>query len=122
MTPTLFVKTILNLAGGAALFVILGAATCEGSALVERDPVLDAGICNVLIQFDAAPPGERGETLQLANANNVNDFIQCQVASVREATTQLTIDVSDQDAEGHSFVADRNGQGGSPAIVVNLSR
>jgi hypothetical protein len=64
------------------------------------------------------PAGVEGDVLQLADASNVNDFIQCRIRRVFPSeSVNVVVVVSRPDAQGHGFVDNDR-----PAIIVNLSR
>jgi hypothetical protein len=118
------------LVGGAALLCLLTAATCDGPATVKlgdpTSPRVRPGECRLGHSIDNPPPVLINDVLQLADVNNVNDFIQCRVTDIEEHVHRLDpdfiVDVSDSDAVGHGFVADRDGRGGGPGWMFNLSR
>jgi hypothetical protein len=115
------VKTAARLVGCAALLGLTTAASCEGDGFVETLDVVEPGQC--FLQNPVTNPhpaaGSVDDVLQLANPNNVNDFIQCRLVEALENGTSVNVIVlvSPQDARGHSFV-----DSGQPAIIVNLSR
>ena len=123
MTSISVKKTLSGLALGAGLFMLLGAARCDGPSLVKRGP-LPNGQCTVTQPSGATAPIQVGDVIQLANANNVNDFIQCRVLELGgdNGTGDYLVVISPVDAIGHAFVGDENGIGSLPAWLWNLSR
>lgn len=115
------VKMAARLVGCAALLGVTTAASCEGDGYVEALDVVEPGQC--FLQNPVTNPhpaaGTVGDVLQLANASNVNDFIQCQLVEALQNGTSVNVIVlvSPQDARGHSFV-----DSGQPAKILNLSR
>lgn len=113
-------KTVTRLGGCAALFAVLGAAHCEGDGVVETLP-LSKGECVLQNPINNPNPaaGSPGDVLQLADANNVNDFIQCRLSAAFNSSdsVNVVVFVAPIDAQCHSFV-----DSGRPAIIVNLSR
>jgi hypothetical protein len=123
MIPTFVKKTVSGLAMGTAMFMLLGASTCEGPALVARSGGLPNGQCIVTRPPSATGPMALNDVVQIASQSNVNDFIQCHVFVLGDNNTaDFLITVSSGDAQGHSFVGDENGVGALPAFVVDLSR
>ncbi|TMQ06153.1 MAG: hypothetical protein E6J91_38625 [Deltaproteobacteria bacterium] len=122
MTAISVKKTLSGLALGAGLFMLLGAATCDGPALVARSG-LPNGQCVVTRPINGTAPMALGDVVQIASQTNVNDFIQCHILVLGDNNTgDYLITVSPSDAQGHSFVGDQNFVGALPAFVVNLSR
>lgn len=115
------VKMAARLVGCAVLLGVTTAASCEGDGYVEALDVVEPGQC--FLQNPVTNPhpaaGTVGDVLQLANASNVNDFIQCQLVEALQNGTSVNVIVlvSPQDARGHSFV-----DSGQPAKILNLSR
>jgi hypothetical protein len=113
-------KTVTRLGGCAALFALLGAAHCEGEGFVETLS-LSQGECILQNPVNNPNPaaGSVGDVLQLADAGNVNDFIQCRLSVTfnSDASVNVVVFVSPADAQGHSFV-----DTGRPVDIVNLSR
>lgn len=113
-------KTVAKLVGCAALLGLLGAASCEGQGFVQTLN-LSPGECILQNPFNNPnpAPGSANDVLQLADASNVNDFIQCRLSLVfnSDQSVNVVVYVSPSDAQGHSFV-----DSGRPAIIVNLSR
>ena len=115
------VKMAARLVGCAALLGFTTAASCEGDGYVETLSFVEPGQC--FLQNPATNPrpaaGTVGDVLQLANASNVNDFIQCRLVEALQNGTSVNVivHVSSQDAQGHSFV-----DSGQPAKIFNLSR
>src|SRR5262249_12780385 len=106
--------------GCAALLGLLGAASCEGEGFVQTlDQPQGQCILQNPVGNPRAPAGSRNDVLQLADASNVNDFIQCPLTNVfrNNASVNGVVFVSPPDAQGHSFV-----DSGRPAIIDNLSR
>ena len=124
MSPSSITRRLSRALGCAALLALVTAATCEGAAKVQVDPFRQAGDCSVIIAFDHQSPGTFGDVLQVADANNVNDFIRCHLVKIDSVSFDagVIVGVSIADTPGHRFVADSTGQGGAPAIVVNLSQ
>jgi hypothetical protein len=123
MPARLVAKTVARFASGIALFVTLSAATCEGDATVFVRSLEQPGSCTVLYPPDR-PPIHDGDVMQIADANNVNDFIQCHAVDTGVSLftdRPISISVSPSDAQGHSWVAHR-ADGPPNASVVNLSR
>jgi hypothetical protein len=113
-------KTITRLGGCAALFALLGATQCEGEGFVQTFN-LSQGECVLQNPVNNPNPaaGSVGDVLQLADASNVNDFIQCRLSLTfnSDQSVNVIVLVSPADAQGHSFVnTDR------PVDIVNLSR
>ena len=121
-------KALSRLIVAGALFSLLGAATCDGFAHVYSTPFLGKGNCVVDYNADVPRPAENGDVMQLADSENVNDFIQCHVTSVAIQATPppdappYTVGVSPEDAAGHDFVDNLQGHTGRPGLMVNLSR
>ncbi|HEY6174192.1 MAG TPA: hypothetical protein VIX73_07100 [Kofleriaceae bacterium] len=113
-------KTVAKLIGCAALLGLLGAASCEGEGFVQTlsQPKGECILQNP-VGNPHPPAGSRNDVLQLADASNVNDFIQCRLSLVfdSDASVNVVVYVSPPDAQGHSFV-----DSGRPAIIDNLSR
>jgi len=120
LKPFLITRTASTLFVGLALLGLLCGATCEGTALIairgfdNGDP----NWCTAIRPSGQPSQGEFGDILQLANANNVNDFFQCQVtSSVESGDSRYFVNISPTKAGQHPFAV-----AGAAVIVDNLSR
>src|SRR5262245_20472948 len=122
-------RLIARIVLGGAIFSLFGAATCVGKADVFEDPALNRGSCILVRPVNQNPPVSVDEELQIADSENVNDFIRCHVLTIQDREripapeeVQYRVYVSPGDAAGHSFVVPVNGTPLRPGIVDNLSR
>jgi hypothetical protein len=118
-------KTASGMVMGAAILSLLTGATCYGAATARINPNLPAGQCLMGTPFGKQTDAHLNDVLQIADGNNVNDFIQCHALElVNVGGDDFLVEVSEPDAVGHGFVEDSNGEGGKfeGAVLVNLSR
>src|ERR1700733_6077502 len=112
MRSVLVTRIIPRMLGGAVLLGMLTAATCQGDVIVELAD-LPKSTCVLFFPANVAPGGAEGDVLQLANKNNVNDFIQCRLSKTTpvdpDFLSEQLVTVSPVDAEGHGFISPPGG-------------